>query len=908
MAILVSALIFLLSKPIFAATEVGDYIYTTTWTVAESPYLVTSHITIPPSETLVIEAGVDVLLADGVRIIVNGGLHVRGTAADSVRFLPLTPDSDDRWNGILIDGGPGATFSYCRISGAYRSVAYSDDGGGLCITDATVYLSHCVISHNMLRVFQPKKISTSGTGGGVAITGRAQVRMDWCRIVSNGMQFYADPGGFERWLTGSGGGVGVREDAQAHFWNCTFNGNFSEYGYAVAGNGDRTTLDHCVVWGNFDAPDTEAPDLGLGNAVALAEVTNSIIYNNECDPVRMPQLPDDPEIRYSIVQPTTEALLGDNLLRNDPMFVDPSDGDFTTAEGSVAIAAADPTTPGVDGQRTRIGLDPLARSAGMALVPLVIHRSSGRLFEDYYITSVSSDPISATLVSTTGFLRVEVYPSDTPLALGESAKLDIHPNSDDDDFSVITLRINGGTFPAVDVYVHLRRGTTVLEPIASGVWTLRGSPYRILTNVNVPSDSILTIEPGTEIVFDADVSLSVMGSLRAHGTELQPVRFRSGESAQWGGLLFSGGDSSALSYTVITDAHTSKTAGASVDPAYLEIPYSRPDYRSTGGGIYVSGAGTRLVMRHCRIAKCEALTQYYVGANLLGSKTIHEGMGGAVAAKDSAFVDVDGCAFVSNDANILGGAVSVSNEAVVRISRSVFHDNYARPNPYSPQGTGGVVNVYNGNMTLEHCTFGINRSGAIEVSQGSNIDIVNTIFSDGAWINVDTTSVMSVRYCLVDRERSGIGNIVGNAQFADAATGDYNLTRDSPARDAGDPAFDIDPDGTRTDIGRYWYPTPVGVADNLPGRFALHQNMPNPFNPVSTIAFDIPNDCDVQLVVYTMSGQVVRSLVDDRLNRGSHFASWNGTDDLGNTAASGVYLYRLAADDRIAVRRMILLR
>jgi hypothetical protein len=88
----------------------------------------------------------------------------------------------------------------------------------------------------------------------------------------------------------------------------------------------------------------------------------------------------------------------------------------------------------------------------------------------------------------------------------------------------------------------------------------------------------------------------------------------------------------------------------------------------------------------------------------------------------------------------------------------------------------------------------------------------------------------------------------------------------------------------------------------------LSQNAPNPFNPATTISFSIPEAASVSLTVHSVTGQLVRTLVDAKLPVGEHAVSWNGTDDAGRAVASGVYLYRLAANDQIMVRRLVVVR
>lgn len=89
---------------------------------------------------------------------------------------------------------------------------------------------------------------------------------------------------------------------------------------------------------------------------------------------------------------------------------------------------------------------------------------------------------------------------------------------------------------------------------------------------------------------------------------------------------------------------------------------------------------------------------------------------------------------------------------------------------------------------------------------------------------------------------------------------------------------------------------------------SLFQNVPNPFNPSTTIAFYLPRGSHVRLEVYDVAGRLVATLLDGVRPAGRHAVSWNGQDGSGRTAASGVYFYRLRADKFEQTKKMILLR
>ncbi|MEW5795856.1 MAG: S8 family serine peptidase [Candidatus Zixiibacteriota bacterium] len=107
----------------------------------------------------------------------------------------------------------------------------------------------------------------------------------------------------------------------------------------------------------------------------------------------------------------------------------------------------------------------------------------------------------------------------------------------------------------------------------------------------------------------------------------------------------------------------------------------------------------------------------------------------------------------------------------------------------------------------------------------------------------------------------------------------------------------------------YLSPTIVDYpGDGLPGGFMLHQNYPNPFNPNTTIAFDLPLSGQVSLEIFNILGQQVRTLHSGWLAAGTHRAEWDGRAAHGGEVASGVYFYRLVAEQYVQSRKMVLLR
>ena len=96
--------------------------------------------------------------------------------------------------------------------------------------------------------------------------------------------------------------------------------------------------------------------------------------------------------------------------------------------------------------------------------------------------------------------------------------------------------------------------------------------------------------------------------------------------------------------------------------------------------------------------------------------------------------------------------------------------------------------------------------------------------------------------------------------------------------------------------------------NGMPTEFALLENYPNPFNPSTTLRFDLPELSDVNVIIYNMLGQEVKTFNMQNISAGHHSIKWNATNDLGDPVSAGVYLYQLQTKDFVKTRKMILLK
>ena len=88
----------------------------------------------------------------------------------------------------------------------------------------------------------------------------------------------------------------------------------------------------------------------------------------------------------------------------------------------------------------------------------------------------------------------------------------------------------------------------------------------------------------------------------------------------------------------------------------------------------------------------------------------------------------------------------------------------------------------------------------------------------------------------------------------------------------------------------------------------LFNNYPNPFNPTTTIRYDLPREASVTLRVFSVMGREIRTLVDEVQSAGMQSVVWDGRDNRGKSLASGVYMVRLEAGNDVRMVRVTLMR
>ncbi len=392
--------------------------------------------------------------------------------------------------------------------------------------------------------------------------------------------------------------------------------------------------------------------------------------------------------------------------------------------------------------------------------------------------------------------------------------------------------------------------------------------------LNVP-DSFPTIQAGIDAAVNADTVLV------QPGTYVENINFN-GKNITVASIFLTTQDTIYISQTIIDgdsiDIVVKFENGE--DPSTLLTGFTITNGNSPvdGGGIYCSNSSPNL-------------------ENLIIIDNITYHHGGGIGCENSN-PNLQNVRIIDNYAGYAGGGISCESSSSPSLQKVIIIGN-------NTGYAGGGISCENSNPNLENVTISDNSAGSYGGgvwSSGSSTSLVNSILWNDSpdEIYISSGSVI-VTYSDIQGGWEGTGNIDSDPLFVDPENGDYHLTEDSPCIDAGDPNSPLDPDGTVTDMGAWFYNQGSVIEDNEIENVKFNlSNHPNPFNPETNIQFDIKENETGTLTIFNMKGQVV---VSQHFNSGKHNYLWNA----GN-CSSGVYLYKLQTEKTIINKKMLLLK
>lgn len=236
------------------------------------------------------------------------------------------------------------------------------------------------------------------------------------------------------------------------------------------------------------------------------------------------------------------------------------------------------------------------------------------------------------------------------------------------------------------------------------------------------------------------------------------------------------------------------------------------------------------------------------------------------------------------------------------------------PNPFNPKSQG-IVRA----LLLGSAEFDVTGIQLGSVSCEQTAFPINTEIVDMGSVHHDTNQPCAGRTpdgfddLLLTFSTPDVAAALGTAAKGDTVC--LHLTgqlRDGTAFEGRDVVTIAGNTGGPMSMEQDIIPRPDGgetAEPGMPAQFALHQNVPNPFNPATTIRYDVPDGgAHIALRIYDVNGGLVRTLEKGFETSGRKSAMWNGLNDAGNPVATGIYIYRLTGPAFEQTRKMILLK
>ncbi len=345
------------------------------------------------------------------------------------------------------------------------------------------------------------------------------------------------------------------------------------------------------------------------------------------------------------------------------------------------------------------------------------------------------------------------------------------------------------------------------------------------------------------------------------------------DAQQHGRVLTITGEDTQVRYLRLTGGWSVRGGGIHVDAGNISLRDLIIDecFASSGGGVYVDGAA--VAMEHCSLLDNEASTS-----------------GGGLQLVGEAQVTITGSLLHANRAGAMGGAWYAARSALV-VEYSTLEGNQA---PLGADGTafGSDPVVFASSLTVNHPPV-LGYTG-----------LESVLFSDlpshvqhGCTLRWQPGDEVWTGYLAAQLADGALGNLDENPIFCRGDGGwdsYFGLAANSPA---------LGLDGGCS-YGAFGQACDAVGAPEVPALVdRLYPAFPNPFNPSTTIQFDVALAGPVQLVIYGLDGRRVTTLIHDPLDAGRHQATWLGRDDRGRSVASGVYLARLITpQSRHAIR------
>jgi len=495
---------------------------------------------------------------------------------------------------------------------------------------------------------------------------------------------------------------------------------------------------------------------------------------------------------------------------------------------------------------------------------------------------------------------------------------------------------------------------TVIEGSVSGLWGIDESPYEVQGDISIDEGDTLFIEPGVEVIFQDHYTFNIYGQLLAVGTLQDTILFTVADTTGFSNFASSEGGWNGIRF------YNSETTQDTSIIDYCRMQYSKA---IGGGNLYKGGAlyseSSSFILQNSRIDHNYAglgggIYLHMTEAIIRNNKIDHNqagNLGGGIYCKNTDDkAKIESNIIAHNIAASEGGGVYISKPF---ISNSLIYSNTA-------EFGGGIF--LEGDGEIIGCTITNNlataKGGGIHLRSCNTADILSCILWDNSasiagneaafyaywsynpwsWNYFYVAANAEFQYCNIQggqdnfyfnyedaTEDYGIGfniyynyNMGVDPHYVDPSNHNYRLSSESLCIDSGIteayqhnlPEFDLDGNlrliGDCIDIGCYeWYDNSDYEPEEVIFLKPTLKNYPNPFNPSTTISFNLPEDVEeASIEIFNIKGQKIKQY-SELENQNS--VVWNGTDNNDNPVSSGVYFGVLKAENKILSKRKLML-
>jgi len=278
--------------------------------------------------------------------------------------------------------------------------------------------------------------------------------------------------------------------------------------------------------------------------------------------------------------------------------------------------------------------------------------------------------------------------------------------------------------------------------------------------------------------------------------------------------------------------------------------------------------------------------------------------GGGIACYTGCSPEIRGNDISGNTADSSGGGIDLYANSSPTIVGNMITANTAALG-------AGIACQNDCSPIIDSCTVSGNTAmvgGGISCHDNSNpsIDSCTISGNSGDGVTCGNASSPEIHWCeIVDNTGYGVQNVDSSVTVdAESNWWGCELGPSGVGPGTGDEVSEwVDYDPWLTGFG-----VTETVSPTSPTQFILFQNYPNPFACMTNIHWSLPTSCHTILRIYNVSGQLVRTLVDEYQRSGNYTACWDGKDNSAQRGVQGVYFYRLESGNFTSIKKMILLQ